>query len=119
MKPFTKCPSCQAPFTRISYNINWLEESCSNYGCQTQYRQYFPKSWDDPNLSYIQFKTKDFFAYFYYDHHSYHNRAHIYHNVFPKGESVQSPAFKIPAFEVNFDKLNDLNKRWKLWTILS
>ena len=118
MIPLDKCPGCQGPFRRIKQNEGWHQELCNNR-CALDYSQYHQTSFEDNSIGYFTFDTPDFYVYSYIDHFGYKDLMYIYHQEFPRGESVQGPAFVIKRFEIDFSKIEEYNSRWKLWTILS
>jgi hypothetical protein len=118
MIPYTQCPGCQGPFRRINHNKGWHQELCENR-CPLDYSQFHQTSYDDNEIGYITFELQDFYVYVYFNHFGYKDVIYIYHQVFPRGESVQGPAFIIPRFEIDWNKLEQYNERWKLWSILS
>lgn len=118
MKAFKVCPGCQGPFRRISHNSSWLEELC-DHRCALDFSQFHRTSFEDDDIIYQNFNTQDFFLYAYFDFAGYKNEIYIYHKIFPRGEATQNAAFKIPMFDIDFSKVDEYNKRWKLWAILS
>jgi hypothetical protein len=118
MKPFKVCPGCQGPFKQIVQNKNWHQDLCQNR-CDVDFSQFHLTDFDDDTITYQSFYTEDFSVYAYYDSFGYKNLLHIYNRVFPRGQSTHMPIFIIPMFELDFTKLDEYNKRWKLWSILS
>ncbi len=118
MIPLTQCPGCQSKFKRIRQNEGWHQETCKKY-CPLNYSQFHQIDFDDNDIGYLHFYTKDFNVYVYVDHFGIKDLIYIYHKVFPRGESTQQPVFKIPRFEIDWNKLDYYNNKWKLWTILS
>lgn len=119
MKPLKQCPGCQEPM--IESNINRLiYERCEKY-CSLDYYQYFEKSIKDEELSYITFHTKDFYIYSYFKQ-QYSLPAgitHVYHNIFPRGESSQSPFIKLTNLIIDFNNLDVLNNKLLTYSTFS
>ncbi len=118
MIPLTKCPGCQGPFKRINHNPSWHQEICENR-CPLLYQQFHPHNFEDNEIGYFIFYTEDFQVYIYVDQFGIKDTIHIYNRVFPRGEYAQRYIFCIPRFEIDWDKLNAYNKRWKLWKTFS
>lgn len=88
--------------------------------CDSDFSQFFLSSFEDDNLSYANFYTKDFKLYFYFPNYynvEMRNKMYVYHRVFPRGEAVQNVQIisKIP--ETDFKNLDKLNNKLKIWTI--
>jgi len=119
LKPYQECPIClcvQKPssWTDINYNTIWWEKMCTNhYSNDCGFSQFFFSSYQDQELSYLTFSTKDFSVYVYGQNHPtevLRNKTYFYHKIFPKDSNVQIP-FQIwdnylPDWN-NLDKLND------------
>lgn len=118
MIPLTKCPGCQGPFRRVNHNSGWHEESCM-IRCPLDYSQYHQTNFDDNEIGYFTFYTEDFNVYVYIDHFGMKDIIHIYHKVFPRGEATQDTVFRLPRFEIDFSKLEEYNKKWKIWNTFS
>lgn len=118
MIPLTKCPGCNSPFKRINHNARWHEELCIKR-CPLDYTQYHQTSFDDNAIGYFTFYTEDFQVYVYIDHFGMKDLIYVYHRVFPRGENTQKPVFILPRFEIDFLKLEDYNKKWKVWNTFS
>lgn len=118
MIPLTKCPGCQGPFKQIKQNEYWHQEICDNR-CPLLYQQFHQHNFEDNEIGYFTFNTKDFGVYVYIDHFGYKDKIILYHLVFPRGEATQ-PYFQIiPRFEIEWDKLDKYNDRWNLWKTFS
>jgi hypothetical protein len=118
MIPFTKCPGCQGPFKRIKQNERWHQQMCVKR-CPLDYSQYHKIDFDDNDIGYFTFDTQDFRVYSYIDHFDMKEIIHIYYKVFPRGELTQKPVFILPRFEIDFSKIEDYNKKWKIWSTFS
>ncbi len=99
MIPLTKCPGCQGPFKRIKLNEGWPQEMCEKR-CPLGYYQFHQRNFEDNEIGYFIFNTKDFNIYVYVDHFGYQDKIFIYHLTFPKGELTQPPFLIIPRFEI-------------------
>jgi hypothetical protein len=114
MKKFKKCPVCDCDaFIRRTYSSSWFEEHCDN--CDAQFSQHFSDSFDDEDIHYTTFYTKDFYYYVYYKE-SFSTKSgttNIYNRIFPRGESVQSPMLTYKKFDINYKELDKLNEKFK------
>lgn len=109
MKPFKLCPNCNGKFTEVNYNSAWWEEACYNNECELNFRQFFQTSFSDTELTYIQFHTKRFNIYAYFDcKHSLAGLTHFYHLDF-KSATVQRPIATLKTNKVEFD-FNNIDK---------
>lgn len=118
MIPLTQCPGCQAKFKRIKQNERWHQEMCKKR-CPLDYSQYHKIDFNDNDIGYLTFYTEDFMVYVYVDHFGLKDIIHIYNRVFPRGESMQRYVFEIPRFEIDFTKIEEYNKKWKIWRTFS
>lgn len=118
MIALTKCPGCQGELRRINHNKSWYEEICFNR-CQLDYSQFYKVNFDDNDIGYYTFYTNDFHVYFYIDHFGIKDTIYIYHKVFPEGVGTMPPFIKIPTFDIEWDKLNYYNNKWKIWNLFS
>lgn len=114
MKPLKQCPHCNIPLDRFQYNERWFQEHCpKSIQCPIKYYQYYAHSFDDKELSYVTFHTKKFSVYAYFDsHEGFRNTFYIYSVDFPRGAQSQPPLFKVEAFEIDFNNLDKLDRRW-------
>lgn len=115
MKPFKQCPGCQESLVENTIN-KLIYERCPKY-CKLEYRQHFETSINDDLLSYISFYTENFFVYSYFKqmHTIPANEAHIYHRIFPRGETCQSPMIKLKNLIIDFNQLEKLDRKLKLY----
>lgn len=121
MKRFQECPICKVGFKQVNTSPSWFEEICKNhYTCPAEFRQYFDSSFDEEDISYIHFYTKTFNFYTYYTSRPDvpAGMTHIYFNKFPRGEFVQSPAFRIQDMKIDWDNYSKLDERVSIWNLL-
>jgi len=119
MKPFKECPACAAHFTQDNKNAIWWEEFCSNMfngvnPCPIKFRQYYKSSFQDDQLRYLQFYTKNFHIYVYFEPDTlWPGKTYIYDKVFNRGEHVQGPAFIVNNFPIDFNDLEKIDFKFR------
>lgn len=118
-----RCPGCQGPLKQINYNEGWHKETCQNE-CLLEYEKF-----SITDNGYLKFTLKDFKVLVHIDFFGIKDKIYIYHKI-PKRVEVPgtenyyttaagSEAFIIPRFEIEWDKLDYYNERWKLWKAFS
>src|SRR5690606_1788448 len=114
------CPICHSKFER--YHPDSLkQEVCENRCGFSQFLSSFNDK--EPKLLFASFNTKKFFVYYYLLDCKYNtSQIYIYHINFPRGESVQNPAFIIPTdkYPLVFpDIIDKIDKKFGLYSLLS
>jgi hypothetical protein len=123
LNAFEKCPICSRAgydnsWKEINYNSGWWEKMCDNYHHRCKFTQHYWQSFNDPTLRYIHFGLHNFYCYTYSE-----STAHIiagtyfYHNKFPRREVSQGPFQIWPDFIPDWDNLDKLNDKLKLYKI--
>jgi hypothetical protein len=116
MIPLSQCPGCQNEFFRTNHNSNWHEERCIKR-CPLDYAQFHKTDFNDNEIGYFTFSTKDFNIYAYVDHFNIINHIYIYCKEFHKGS--QQPALIFPLFDIDWSKMDFYNNKWKTWLVFS
>ena len=122
MKPFKTCPGCNSDFKRFEAGNLFMESckkactnsavQCEEHNCPIQFRQQFKASFEG-ELTSIQFYTKHFNIH----HHTaddgiFPNMTHIYTRHFPRGASTMAPIFRVPDLTIDFNKVEELDKKY-------
>jgi hypothetical protein len=111
MKPFIHCPYCNGAIHRPPLQGRLYYEYCSGY-CATEYSQYFKDAFDEPELSYLRFSTKNFNVYTYFQNSSFPNEAHIYsRQILKRYGGVASTLIKLPTKKIDIFNLEDLDRK--------
>ena|SRR5271165_4382310 len=131
---FDKCPICSRRgidngWKHINHNSIWWEYKCGTYFTQEEtvceFSQYFFKSYEDPELKYYQFYTKDYHVYVYSDDFGIkkqtigltnpNGQTYFYHRKFPRGENTRGPFQVWDQFPIDWDNLDKLNDKLNLY----
>src|SRR4030043_350976 len=122
MIPFKVCPSCNSDFVRYNSGLYFLEsckKACSNsadyckeHDCPIQFRQQYKDSFEG-EISSFQFYTKHFHINYYTSLDGcFPNTTHIYTKHFPREANTMSPIFRIKDLVLNFNNLDELDKKY-------
>ena len=115
MKPLTHCLHCQAPLIdkTIPEHLNCLKYQNCKDRCVVDYFQYFDKSYQEENVTYITFNTPQnkFNLYVYFDCYGYKNIAHIYSNLVLKSKGIASPIMMLPSNQIDLSNLDKLEEK--------
>lgn len=122
MKPFKTCPGCNSDFKRFESGLLFMEscekactnsaDYCKEHDCPIQFRQQFKASFEG-ELTSVQFYTKHFHIYSHTGNDGlFPNITHIYTRHFPRGASTMAPVFKVNNLIIDFDKIEELDKKY-------
>jgi hypothetical protein len=110
-----KCPYCLTVLNLIHYNDDWCKEYCQK-DCPIKYEKFYVTTSND-SIGYIKFDLKDFYVKVYLDYFDIKNQIKICHKVASREFKVDPAVFTIPRFEIDWNKLEYYNDRWKSWLI--
>jgi hypothetical protein len=116
LKTFQYCPVCKTQ-DKLKHHLPskyFYQISCKNQYDICGFHQYPINSFEDQEIKYFSFYTKDFNIYVYGENENNRsaiNLTHIYYRKFPRGQSVQSPLITWENWYPDFNNLTQLNNK--------
>jgi len=118
----TNCFRCQKPLVKSSIQSFKHLVTYTCYGVdgedEVHCSQYIDKTTEETR--YYTIHLDNFYVYYYCDNDmpkgpiNPKNTVYVYHNKFPRGETVQSPFLKLSTDKVDLNKILSYNHKWKI-----